>query len=128
MKIASLIARLLLGLIFTVFGLNGLHPFMPMPPMTGLPLQFFTILAVSHYFVVVFTCQLLGGVLLLINRFVPMALCILGAILVNILSYHIFVAGGAGLPLPLVVLVLWAVVFSSVWPAFSGIFKAPGKA
>jgi len=127
MKIVTLIARLLLGLVFTVFGLNGFHPFLPMPPMTGQPGEFMTILFVSHVAVAVFAAQLLGGLLLLVNRFVPVALSLLGPVLVNILLFHLCIAG-QGLPVPLVVTVLWFVVFYSVWPAFAAIFRAPGQA
>jgi uncharacterized membrane protein YphA (DoxX/SURF4 family) len=78
MKIASLIARLLMGLIFFVFGLNGFLNFIPAPPPTGLAGQFAGILFTSHLYVVIFAVQTIGGLLLLVNRFVPLALIILG--------------------------------------------------
>ena len=84
MKIASLIARLLLGLIFLVFGLNGFLQFIHMAPPTGVAAQFFGALFASHYYIVIFAVQVLGGFLLLANRFVPLALVILGPIIVNI--------------------------------------------
>ena len=77
MKIAVLIARILLGLLFAVFGLNGFLHFIPMKPPTGLAGQYMGALFVSHYLVVVFLLQLIGGVLLLLNRFVPLALLLL---------------------------------------------------
>lgn len=124
MKIATLIARNLLGLMFLVFGLNGFLHFIPQPPPTGLALQYFTVLSASHYMVLVFLLQVVGGALLLANRFVPVALVLLGPVIVNILLFHITMAP-QGLPPGLVALALWAVVFSSVRPAFASIFAMP---
>jgi putative oxidoreductase len=121
MKIATLIARILLGLLFLVFGLNGFLHFIPMPPPTGLAGQYFTVLFVSHYMVLVFLLQVIGGALLLANRFVPLALILLGPILVNILLFHSLMAP-AGLPLALLATALWGIVFSGVRRAFAGVF------
>src|SRR4029453_16101056 len=91
MKIVVLIARLLLGLIFVVFGLNGFLNFLNMgPPPTGLAGQFIGALFLSHYYWVVAALQIVGGVLLLVNRFVPLALVLLGPVIVNIICYHVF--------------------------------------
>ena len=109
MKIASLIARIFLGLIFLVFGLNGFLHFIPMPPPTGVAGQFFGSIFASHYWVVIFGVQVLGGLLLLFNRFVPLALVILGPVIVNIFFFHALMAP-AGLPLAIVVVGLWALV------------------
>ena|ERR1700730_14648084 len=109
MKIASLIARLLLGLIFLTFGLNGLLHFIPMPPPTGVAGQFYGALFASPFWTVIFAVQTLGGILLLANRYVPLALVALAAVIVNIFAFHIFMAP-AGLPLALVVAVLWTIV------------------
>jgi len=122
MKIVALIARILLGLVFFVFGLNGFLHFIPAGPMpTGLAGQFSTALMQSHYYVVVFAVQLLGGVLLLVNRYVPLALTILGPVIVNILCFHLFLLR-TGLPLALVVAILWAILAFRHRQAFSGIF------
>jgi putative oxidoreductase len=121
MKIAALISRILLGLLFTVFGLNGFLHFIPMKPPTGLAGQYMGALFVSHYLVVVFLLQLIGGVLLLLNRFVPMALLLLGPVLVNILLFHSFMAP-EGLPIALFAMVLWLIVFAGVRQAFAGVF------
>jgi putative oxidoreductase len=84
-----LIARLLLGLIFVVFGLNGFLNFFNMGPMpSGLAGQFIGALGLSHYFWVVAALQVAGGALLLINRFVPLGLVLLGPVIVNIILYH----------------------------------------
>lgn len=120
MKIATLIARILLGLLFLVFGLNGFLHFIPMPPPSGLAAQYMGVLSVSHYMVLVFLVQVIGGALLLANRFVPLALILLGPVLVNILLFHSLMAP-AGLPLALFATVLWTILFYSVRRAFAGV-------
>jgi len=122
MKITSVIARFLLGLIFLIFGLNGFLHFIPMPPLTGVAGQFMGALFVSHFLSVIFVIQLIGAVLLLVNRFVPLALTFLAPIIVNVLLFHILMAP-SGLPLALVVTVLWVIVFLSVQSAFSGLLQ-----
>jgi putative oxidoreductase len=121
MKIVTLIARNLLGLIFLVFGLNGFLHFLPMPPMGGLAGQYFSVLVESHYMVLVFLLQVAGGVLLLVNRFIPLALVLLGPVLVNILLFH-FLMAPAGLPIALFTTLLWFIVFYRVRRAFAPIF------
>lgn len=122
MKIASTIARYLLGFIFLIFGLNGFLHFIPMPPPSGLAGQFMGALFVSHFLVIVFLLQLIPAILLLINRYVPLALVLLGPVIVNIVLFHAFMAP-SGLPLAVVVVVLWFLVFADVRPAFHGIFQ-----
>jgi putative oxidoreductase len=122
MKIIAVIARFLLGLIFLVFGLNGFLHFIPAPPPTGIAAQFVGALFVSHYLVVVFLLQIVSAILLLINRYVPLALTLLAPIIVNILLIHILMAP-SGLPLALIVTVLWILVFLSVRSAFSGLLQ-----
>jgi putative oxidoreductase len=110
MKIASTIARYLLGLIFLVFGLNGFLHFIPMPPPKGvLAGQFAGAIFASHYWVVVFGIQVLGGVLLLVNLYVVLALVLLGPVIVNILFFHALMAP-EGIPLATVVVILWAIL------------------
>jgi hypothetical protein len=122
MRSAAVIARYLLGIIFLAFGLNGFLHFIPMPPPTGVAGQFFGALFASGYWVVIFLLQIIAGVLLLINRFVPLALTILAPMIVNILGFHVFMAPG-GMPLALVVTILWVVVYFSVRSAFAGLFQ-----
>ena len=122
MKIVILIARLLLGLVSVVFGLNGFLNFLNMgPPPTGLAGQFIGALFLSHYFWVVAALQIVGGVLLLLNRFVPLALVLLGPVIVNIICYHIFLHP-SGAALAIVVTILWFIVFYGKRQYFSGIF------
>ena len=121
MKIATLIARILLGLLFLVFGLNGFLHFIPMPPPSGLAGQYMGVLFISHYLAFVFAVQVLGGALLLANRFVPLAVILLGPILVNILLFHSLMAP-EGLPMALFATVLWAILFYGARRAFDGVF------
>jgi hypothetical protein len=123
MKIASQIARYLLGLIFLVFGLNGFFNFLHMPGPTGVAAQFFGAIFVSHFYVVIFLLQIVPALLLLANRYVPLALTILGPVIFNIVCIHVFMVP-AGLPLAIVVTVLWLLVAYSVRSAFSGILAA----
>jgi hypothetical protein len=123
MKLTANIARILLGLLFLTFGLNGFLHFIPMPPPSGLAGQYLGTLFVSHYLVAVFLLQAIAGALLLVNRFVPVALVLLGPILVNILLFHCLMAP-EGLPMALVAAALWLTVFFRARRAFSGIFVA----
>ena len=123
MRIAAAIARYLAGAIFLVMGLNGFLNFIHFPPPTGTAAQFMGALYVSHYLWVIFAFQVVGGALLLVNRYVPLAVAILAPVLVNIIVFHITMAP-AGLPLALFVALLWAVIFVDVRPAFSGLFQS----
>jgi putative oxidoreductase len=122
MKIASTIARYLLGLIFLVFGLNGFLHFIPMPPPKGLAAQQFGgAIFMSHYWVVVFGIQVIGGVLLLVGQFVPLALVLLGPVIFNIFFFHALMAP-EGIPLAIVVVVLWIILAIRYKQYLSGIF------
>jgi hypothetical protein len=123
MRTASVIARYLAGVIFLVFGLNGFLHFIRLPPPEGVAGQFMGALYVSHYLWVIFAFQVIAGVLLLINRYVPLAVAVLAPVLVNILTFHALMAP-SGLPLALFVTVLWALIFIDVRPAFSGLFQS----
>lgn len=124
MKITTLLARCLLGFVFLVFGLNGFLHFIPVPPPTELVAgQYLGALFVSHYLVVIYLLQIIPGALLLANRFVPLALTLLGPVLANIVFFHVFMAP-EGLPLPLILSVLWLVVAFRYRTTFAGLFRA----
>ena len=123
MRTASAIARYLAGVIFLVFGLNGFLNFIPLPPPGGVAGQFMDALYASHYLWVIFAFQVIAAVLLLVNRYVPLAVAALAPVIVNILVFHALMAP-SGLPLALFVAVLWAVIFVDVRPAFAGLFQA----
>ena len=122
MRVLTLIARLLLGLLFLVFGLNGFLSFLDMGPAPpGLAGRFIGALFVSHYYWVIAALQVVAGVLLIVGFYVPLALVLLGPIIVNILLYHIFLLP-AGIVLALVATILWFIVFYNYRQYFSGIF------
>jgi hypothetical protein len=123
MRIAGVIARYLLGLIFVVFGLNGFLHFIPSSPPLGIAGQFFGALYLSHYLIVIFLLQLISGLLLLLNRFVPLALTLLGPIIVNIFFFHALMSP-SGLPLAVIVIVLWFLAAHNVRAAFAGLLQA----
>ncbi|MDE3098249.1 MAG: DoxX family protein [Verrucomicrobiota bacterium] len=102
MKIATIIARVLLGLVFAVFGSNKFLRFLPNPPMQGAGAQFMGAMFETHYICVVASCEVIGGLLLLTGRFVPLGLTLVGPVVVNILAFHTFM-DPAGLPIALVV-------------------------
>jgi putative oxidoreductase len=108
-KFAVASARILLGLIFVFFGLNGFLNFIPAPPIPGPAGAFIGAMTVSHYVYFVSGVQVVAGLMLLTNQFVALALAMLAAVIANILAYHISMMP-AGLPLPLVVTALWFVV------------------
>jgi putative oxidoreductase len=123
MTIVVLIARILLGLIFFVFGLNGFLFFMPAPPLSGDIGNMMSAMFHSHYLYLTAGAQVVAGALLLINRYVRFALVVLAAILANILTLHITMYP-AGLPMAIVVTILWFIV---AWPqraAFKELFAA----
>ena len=123
MKIATIIARVLLGLIFVVFGSNFFLNFIPMPPPPpGLAGDYFKVFAGSGYMYVVGALQLLSGLLLLIGRFVPLALTILAAMIFNILVFHILM-DPKGLPMAIVVTVLELFLVWSYRDRFAGILR-----
>ena len=123
MRTASVIARYLAGAIFLVMGLNGFLNFIPLPPPGGVAGKFMGALYVSHYLWVIFAFQVIGGLLLLANRYVPLAAAVLAPVIVNILTFHVLMAP-SGLPLALFVALLWVAIFIEVRPAFSGLFQS----
>jgi uncharacterized membrane protein YphA (DoxX/SURF4 family) len=124
MRIAITVARVLLGLIFFVFGLNGFLHFMPNPPPTPAAGAFFgALIATGYMFALIFGTQVLGGALLLLNLAVPFALVILAPVIVNIIGFHLFLS-----PVPvqiviaLVVAVLEAILAWQCRDAFAPLF------
>jgi len=121
MKIAVLVARILLGLMFLVFGLNGFLNFLHMPIPPGPAGQYMGVLFMSHYLHVVFLLEIVGGALLLSGQFIPLALVLLGPVIFNILLFHAFLFP-AGFPPALLATLLWFVIFVWTRRAFAGIF------
>ena len=123
MKIASIIARYLLGLMFLVFGLNDFLHFIPVKEMpTGAAGQFAQILNSTHYMDVVASIMVLSAILFIVNRYVPLALTLLGPVLVNILLFHILLMP-AGIQAGAFATLLWALVAWRNRSAFAGLFQ-----
>src|SRR5215472_11903369 len=121
MKIASIISRYLLGLMFTVFGMNGFLNFIHQPPPANpLALQFFIAIGSSHFAAFFFAVQLISGVLLLLGFFVPLALTLLAAEIYNILAFHLTFAPVSIAP-ALVASALWVLVFLQYRQSFNSV-------
>ena len=128
MKTATLISRVLLGLIFVTFGLNMFLNFIHMPPPPEGPArEFMTALFLSHYLYVVGALQVVGGLILLSGRWVPLGLTLLGPVIVNIVSFHVLMAP-AGLPMALVVSLLALFLLWRYREHFAGLVKNDGPA
>ena len=123
MKIATIIVRTLLGLVFVVFGSNIFLHFIPMPPLPAtLAGDFSKALMQSHYIYVVGLLQVIGGLLLLIGLYVPLGLTLLGPVIANILLFHIFL-DPSGLPLAIIVAVLALFLLWRYRTNFAGLVK-----
>ena len=123
MKIVSVAARYLLGLMFTVFGLNGFLNFIHQPPPANpLAQQFVLAVSASHFAAFFFAVQLFAGLLLLSGFFVPLALTLLAAELYNILAFHLTLA--PGIAPALVACVLWVLVFLQYRENFHSLLAA----
>jgi putative oxidoreductase len=126
MKIAIVISRVLLGVGFFIFGLNILHPFLnaPPPPEGSLAAQFLAVMVPSHWMALIGWVQLIGGLLVLAGRTTPLGLVFLGPVLVNILAFHICLAGGHGIAPGLVFTVLEIFLIYAYRGYFRAIFTA----
>ncbi len=98
------IARVLMGLMFLIFGLNGFLSFIPQPK-TPMPAEVMALMSLGYMMKINFAVQLLVGILLLVNRFVPLALALIAPILVNIVALHVFLKV-PGLPIAMVPVLL----------------------
>ena len=123
MKTASIIIRVVLGLIFVTFGLNMFLNFIHMPPPPEGPArEFMTALFMSHYVYVVGALQVVGGLILLSGRWIPLGLTLLGPVIVNILCFHLLMAP-AGLPMAIVVSLLALFLLWRYREHFAGVVK-----
>jgi putative oxidoreductase len=123
MKIITIVARVLLGLAFTA-GVTTF--FVTPPPPPGMAGTFAAVYYGSHWALFVAAAQTAAGVLLLLDRFVPVALIVLAAFLYNSFAYHITMAS-AMLPLPVVATVLWLVVALPYRAAFAALFTTSAR-
>ena len=122
MRIVLIVARILLGLVFLVFGLNGFLHFMPNPPEPPAAIAFFAALAGTGYmFALIFGAQVIGGALLVAGVAVPFALVILAPVIVNIVAFHLFLSP-ALLPMALVIVALEVILAWHHRAAFAPLF------
>ena len=120
-----MVARLLLGFIFFVFGLNGFLQFMPMPPLPEQAGQMMAGLGASGYFFPFLKItEVLCGAMLLGGLFVPLTLVILAPIVINILLFHgILANGGTGMVMPILLLILMVILAKDNMPAYASLLK-----
>jgi hypothetical protein len=126
MRLIALTCRIVLGLMFVVFGLNGLHHFFgPIPsfPPGSLLGDFFHAMSGSGWMKVVSSFQVLGGVLVLIGGTLPLGLCILCPITVNILCCHLLLMGGKGIAMGALTAGLEILLIYYYRPSFAGILS-----
>ena len=122
MKVVTIIVRILLGLMFVVFGLNGFLHFIPMgAPPTGAAGQFFGAVTTTGYMKPIFLLQVVGGLLVLLD-WVPLGLTILCPIIFNILLFHLSMApsgiGMGALTALLALFLIWR-----YWANFRGLLQ-----
>ena len=122
MKVVEIIARVLLGLVFVVFGSNDFFHFIQLPPESGPAGDFIGAMVATGYVKVVGFCQVAGGLILLIGRYIPLGLTLLGPVIVNILCFHIFL-NHEGWQMATVVAVLTLFVLWRHRANFAGLLK-----
>jgi putative oxidoreductase len=123
MKIVSMIARILLGLAFLVFGMNHYLNLLPMGPVpAGAAGQFMGVLISTKYINVVALFEVVPAIFFLFNRFVPLGLALVAPVLFNILLF-LALMEPSNLPVPLVLTVLWFLVFYPLRSAFAGLMQ-----
>lgn len=118
MKAVVLVCRVVLGVMFFVLGLNNILGFIKMPPpQSADAMTFLTILHVSHWMTFVGAVMTIAGLLILVNRFVPLALTLLAPVIVNILLYHVLL-WPHGMALAVVGLALEVVLIAAYFRSF----------
>lgn len=123
MKIIFNISRILLGLNFIIFGINGLYPFIPVPEFH----PFMQMMVDSGLIVVVKVIEIVGGILLLTNRFTLVGLLLLGPVVFNILLYHLLL-DPRNMLVGFINLILYIILVHGFWPYFQKLLVLKPKA
>jgi putative oxidoreductase len=124
-RIVFVTARILLGLMFLAFGLNGFVPFIPPPPsIPPAAMAFLAAMVTPHFSYFVFGVQAVCGALLLAGRFVPLTIVTLAAVLASIIAFHITMWPATLIPMPLIATALWFVVAWGVRDSFGPLLTA----
>jgi putative oxidoreductase len=118
MKVVAIIARVLLGLMFFVFGLNTFLGFIPAPKLDGVPAQFLGALFVSHFAWLIGATQVISGALFLIGRYVPLAIALSGPVVLNIIAYHLTMQHSGAQP-AILAAICWIILFSYYRASFA---------
>ena len=127
MRFAIIGARVILGLIFTVFGLNGFFHFIPNPEMNEPMTTFMMALTGTGYFmIVVKVVEVVSGLMILTGRFLPLGLILLAPVSVHILFVHLFL-DQAGLAMAIVIVVLQVFLAFAYRDSFSGVLNANAR-
>ena len=129
----ALAARLILGLIFFVFGINGLvmvftgSGFISMPPLPELAAAFMGGLGKAPYFwPVLKVTETAMGALLLAGLYIPLALVVLTVVIFHILLFHIFLAPG-GIIMAVVIVLLHGYLTYCYWPYFKQVLSCKAE-
>jgi hypothetical protein len=109
MKIAVLVARILLGLIFVVFGLNGFFLFITPPEHTPVGNAFINLLVTTGFMYVEKSFEIIGGALLLLDLYLALGLAILAPVVVSILLFHLLMERNT-LVIGVVPFLLWVIL------------------
>lgn len=123
MKIVAIIARVLLGLMFFVFGLNAFFGFFPAPKLEGVWGQFLGALFVSHFVWLIGATQVVSGALFLIGRYVPLAIALSGPVVLNILAYHVTMQRSGAQP-AILAAICWIILFWYYRASFASLWEA----
>ncbi|XGC80629.1 DoxX family membrane protein [Bdellovibrio bacteriovorus] len=121
-----LIARILLGLIYFVFGLNGFLNFIPAPAtMPEATVAFFNgMMSTGYFFPVLKATETIGGLLLLSGFAAPLALVILAPITIHIALFHgILTPGLENFVMPLLMIILHVAAAMAYWPMYKPLFN-----
>lgn len=122
-----LVARLLLGLVFFVFGLNGFLHFLPMPELPATAMGFMKAMIDTGYLLaLVKGTEVVCGLALLTGRFVPLALVVLAPVTLNILLFHVVLAP-AGMGMAVVLTVLQIYLMWAYRDAFAAVVQPVAK-